>query len=195
MLTATTLRELRNHKLPALDARLAEINKGVRDIDPDKRKQIIEFKAKLTPTVLAAADKAQGRAMFNLACAACHTLYGEGGKNGPDLTGAGRDNLDYLLENIIDPSAIVAPDYRVSEVRLKDDRTLTGIIAERTERTLTLKTVTEVLAIDRRDVAAIKDSQFSLMPEGLLQALPPGQIANLLAYLMAKIQVAPPATK
>ena len=195
VLTATTLRELRNHKLPALDASLKEINKGVREIDADKRKQIAEFKVRLTPAVLATADKGQGRAMFNLACAACHTLYGEGGKNGPDLTGAGRDNLDYLLENIIDPSAVVAPDYRVSEIRLKDERTLTGIITERTERTVTLKTVTEILALDRRDIASMRETLLSLMPDGLLQALPPGQVANLIAYLMAKEQVALPVGK
>jgi len=49
-----------------------------------------------------------------MACAACHTLYGEGGKVGPDLTGGGRDNLDYLLENIVDPSAVVTADFRMS---------------------------------------------------------------------------------
>lgn len=194
-ISASTLRDLRNHNHAGLNQRLAEVMKAIRDAAEDKRKLIASFKARLTPETLAKADKAQGRAMFNLACAACHTLYGEGGKNGPDLTGAGRDNLDYLLENILDPSAVVAPDYRVSQIFLKDGRNLTGIIAARTERTLTLKTVSETLDLDQRDITTIKDSALSLMPDGLLQALPPEQVPNLIAYLMFKAQVPLPGGK
>src|SRR5207249_7154399 len=99
-------------------------------------------KAQLTPAALAKADKIQGRAAFNTACAACHTLYGEGGKVGPDLTGSGRDNLDYLLENIVDPSAVVTADFRMSIVDIKDGRVLNGLIAATTGRTLTFKMMT-----------------------------------------------------
>ena len=67
--------------------------------------------------------------IFNTACASCHTLYGEGGKVGPDLTGGGRNNLDYLLENIVDPSAVVTADFRMSILDLKDGRVLNGLIA------------------------------------------------------------------
>ncbi len=194
-ISASTLRDLRNHNHAGLNQRLAEVMKAIREAAEDKRKLITSFKARLTPEILAKADKSQGRAMYNLACAACHTLYGEGGKNGPDLTGAGRDNIDYLLENLLDPSAVVAPDYRVSQVFLKDARNLTGIIAARTERTLKLKTVTEVLDLDQRDITTIKDSALSLMPDGLLQALPPEQVPNLIAYLMFKAQVPLPGGK
>jgi len=89
------------------------------------------------------ADLSRGRLVFNTVCAACHTLYGEGGKVGPDLTGGGRDILDYLLENIVDPSATVTADFRMSIVELKDGRVLNTLLAARTERTLTLKTMTE----------------------------------------------------
>ena len=57
------------------------------------------------------------------------TLYGEGGKVGPDLTGGGRNNLDYLLENIVDPSAVVTADFRMSIVELKDGGVLNGLVA------------------------------------------------------------------
>ena len=63
----------------------------------------------------------------------CHTLYGEGGKIGPDLTGANRDNLEYLLENIADPSAVVAPDFRMSLITLKDGRVLAGMVTTKNE--------------------------------------------------------------
>ena len=52
-----------------------------------------------TPT-----DVNLGRAVFAKTCLNCHTLYGVGGKVGPEITGANRGNIDYLLENILDPS-------------------------------------------------------------------------------------------
>ena len=48
----------------------------------------------------------RGAKLFKKQCASCHQLFGEGGKIGPDITGAQRMNLDYMLENIIDPSAV-----------------------------------------------------------------------------------------
>src|SRR5204862_7557870 len=138
---------------------------------------------------VAKADTRQGRAAFNPACASCHTLCGEGGKIGPELTGGGRDNLDYLLENIVDPSAVVTADFRMSVVDLKDGRVLNALIAAKTERTLTLKTMTETLTVERSDIAGIRDSTLSLMPEGLLEALTPEQARDLVAYLMHQTQV------
>ena len=55
-------------------------------------------------------------------------LYGKGGKLGPDLTGSGRTNLDYLLENIVDPNSAVSADYRMNILHLKDGRVLSGMI-------------------------------------------------------------------
>ncbi|MEO8428844.1 MAG: c-type cytochrome, partial [Verrucomicrobiota bacterium] len=144
---------------------------------------------------LSQADKSQGRVVFNTACAACHTLYGDGGKVGPDLTGAGRDNLDYLLENTIDPSAVVTADFRMSVVNLKDGRVLNGLIAAKTDRTLTLKTMTETLTFERGEIQSVQESSLSLMPEGLLEALAPEQARDLIAYLMHKSQVPLPTPR
>ena len=142
------------------------------------------WKAQLTPAALAKADKNEGRLAFNIVCASCHTLYGEGGKVGPDLTGGGRNNIDYLLENILDPSAVVTADFRMSILDLKDGRVLNGLLAARTERTLTVKSMTESLTVERGEVVSIRESSVSLMPEGLLEGLAPEQARNLIAYLM-----------
>jgi len=139
--------------------------------------------------VLAAADKSAGRLVFNTACANCHTLYGHGGQVGPDLTGSNRDNLDYLLDNIVDPSAVVSADFRMSIVDLKDDRTLNGLIAAKTDHTLTLKTMTETVTLELAQIEKSQESSLSLMPEGLLEALTGSQQRDLIAYLMHRSQV------
>ena len=51
---------------------------------------------------------------------------GKAAKLGPDLTGSGRSNLDYILENVVDPSAVVSADYRMTILELKDGRFSAG---------------------------------------------------------------------
>ena len=108
--------------------------------------------------------------MFDRVCASCHKLYGHGGEIGPDLTGSGRDNLDYLLENIVDPSASVSADFRMVVVAMNDGRVLNGLVKAQTDRTLTLQTQTEALVLDRsRDrrrpaVAALADARRPARP-------------------------------
>src|SRR5262249_21788540 len=111
----------------------------------------------------------------------------------PDLTGGGRGNLDYLLENILDPSAVVTADFRMSIADLTDGSVLNGLIAAKTERTLTLKTMTETLTIERGEIANGRESSLSLMPEGLLEALTPLEARDLIAYLMYNGQVPLPS--
>ena len=94
----------------------------------------------------------------------------------------------------MDPSAVVTADFRMSIVELKDGRLLNALVAATTERTLTLKTMTETLTVERGEIAGIQESALSLMPEGLLDALPPEQARDLIAYLMHKSQVPLPAS-
>ena len=188
-ISAFHARQIRSLNEPSLNKKLAEAWGELRDSPGQNGQLIAKWKTQLTPATLAKADLSQGRAVFNLACAACHTLYGEGGKTGPDLTGAGRDNLDYLLENIADPSAVVSADFRMSVVKLKDGRILNGLVAAKTDRTITLKTMTETLTVERAEVESIEDSTLSLMPEGLLEALKPEQARDLIGYLMHPTQV------
>lgn len=188
-------RQIRSFNDAALNDQLGKAWGELREAAADKRALIAKLKTQLTPDALAKADKSAGRALFNLACANCHRLYGQGGEVGPDLTGSGRDNLDYLLDNIADPSAVVSADFRMTVANLKDGRTLNALVTARTERTLTLKTMTETVTIQRSDVTSLQESALSLMPEGLLEALTPEQQRDLIAYLMHKSQVPLPDGK
>jgi putative membrane-bound dehydrogenase-like protein len=182
-------RQIRSLNSPPVREKLAAVWGEFRDSAEDKRASIARWKRQFDREVLARADLGQGRSVFNTACASCHTLYGEGGKVGPDLTGGGRENLDYLLENIVDPSAVVTADFRMSVVELKDGRSLNALVAAKTERTVTFKTMTETVTVERGEIETVKDSALSLMPEGLLDSLEPEQARDLIAYLMHKVQV------
>jgi putative membrane-bound dehydrogenase-like protein len=191
-LTPFHARQIRSFNDTELNAKLTSTWGELRESDEEKRAFIAKLKAQFTADSLSSADKGRGRVVFNQACAACHRLYGEGGQAGPDLTGAGRDNLDYLLENIADPSAVVTADFRMTVVNLKDGRVLNGLLAAKTDRTLTLRTMTETLTIERKEVESTQESKLSLMPEGLLESLTDAQRRDLIAYLMHPAQVSLP---
>jgi putative heme-binding domain-containing protein len=187
-------RQIRNFDDAALNTQLAKAWGELRNSAADKQQLMAKLKQQLTPATLAKADKSNGRVVFTLLCASCHRLYGQGGEVGPDLTGAGRDNLDYLLANIADPSAEVSADFRMTAVEMKDGRVFNALITAKTGRTLTLKTMTETLSVERADIAKQQESALSIMPEGLLEALAPEQQRDLIAYLMQMTQVPLPAT-
>lgn len=133
-----------------------------------------------------AGNPAQGHALFTRHCAACHTLFGEGAKIGPDLTTANRQDRDALLLNIVDPNVIVRKEYLSSTIATSDGRILTGLVVESTADTLVLAdTKGEKTRILRHDVAKIADAPVSLMPERLLSTLKPNELRDLFAYLQA----------
>lgn len=188
-LTAFHARQIRAFNDEALTKQLVDAWGELRESAADKKQLIEKFKTQLTPDVLAKANLSQGRMLFTAVCGSCHIMYGQGGKIGPDLTGSGRASLDYLLENIADPSGVVSADFRMSILTLKDGRILSGVITESNDRTLTLRTVAEPLTVDRSEVVKQETSPMSMMPEGLLLAFQSDQIRDLIAYLMHPVQV------
>ena len=188
-LTPVFARQIRSFNDPALTTKLTEIWGETRESSDDKQKLMAELKAKLTPEFIRRGDPRQGRALFASICAACHKLYGEGNAFGPDLTGSGRYEIAYLIENIVDPSAVVAADYRMMVVTLKDGRVLNGTLGAKTERTVTLRMMTAETTVDRADIVKQEQLAVSMMPEGLLTALNDGQVSDLVSYLMTAAQV------
>lgn len=185
-------RQIRNLGDEALTKLLTEAWGEIRDTPEAKKAEFAKWEAVLKPEALAKADESKGRLMFTAACGACHKMYGQGGAIGPELTGSDRRNLKYLLENILDPSAVVPADFRVSIFHLKDGRTISGVIPEQTERTLTIQTPAERLTLERTQIVKQEQMPQSLMPEGLLSALGEENVLNLIAYLMGEGQVEMP---
>ncbi len=182
-------RQIRGFNDPALTKLLTDAWGELREPAADKKALIAKVKARLTPDVLAKADHSAGRATFSTVCATCHRLYGQGGEIGPDLTGSGRDNLDYLLENIADPSAVVNADFRMTIAELKDGRMLAGVVPAQTARTVTIRALTGSTTVERSEIKKLEQSAVSMMPEGLLEALSETQVRDLIGYLMQRSQV------
>jgi putative heme-binding domain-containing protein len=187
-LTAATARQLSNLADPDIDKFVAEVWGSVRTTPQAKLDEMAKFQKLITDERVARADPSRGRAVFAKTCAQCHTLYGEGGKVGPDLTGSDRANLDYFLQNVTDPSAIIAKEFQVSMIRTKDKRIVTGIATE-TDHAIRVVSDTGTVLIPKEEVDKVKLSELSMMPEGLLNALSEQDVLDLVAYLRTTKQV------
>ena len=183
-LTAWHARQIRSFNRDDLSKKLVAVWGEVRDTSAEKQQLLQTQRNSLTSDTLGKANLESGRAIFQKNCANCHTLFGQGGAIGPDLTGSNRKNLEYLLENVIDPSASVAADFRISLLQLADGRVVNGIIGTTTERTITVQTATEKMVLPRQEVELVTPSKLSLMPDNLLSNLTPDQVRDLIGYLM-----------
>lgn len=189
-----TVRQLRAFHDSGID-RVLEKLWGAADSTPGERKEEIErLRTLLAPERLARSDASRGRGVFDSTCGRCHRLFGEGGEVGPELTGADRGNLFYLLENIVDPNATVAEDFRAVTVVTRRGRVLSGILVEDAGDRLAIRTIEERVVLPKRDVVTVEKSDLSMMPEGLLDRLDPEDVCDLVAYLQSANQVPrPPA--
>ena len=194
-LTAFDVRQIQSLNKEHLTQRTTELWGEIRNSPAEKLARIQMFKKTLTPETIQQANRPNGRHLFNQTCAKCHRMFGEGDSVGPDLTGSNRANLDYLLENILDPSAVVTKDFRMSILALVDGRTINGLIVEKTDKTITVQTQTDRQTIQLQDVDVINTTNLSPMPDGLFDNLTDAQIRDLIAYLMHPSQVELPATR
>ena len=191
-ITAPFARQLQGLHDADIDAWLAKNWGAVRTTSADTQKQIATFKKFLTTDSILRANASHGRALFAQSCAICHNMFGEGAKIGPELPGSFED-VDYLLQNIIDPNAIIGKDYQQTFVETKDGRMVSGVLASDDADIVTLKTLAGPAKVSRADIKSIEVSPNSLMPAGLLNALDEDSVRDLFLYLRQRQQVPLPA--
>ena len=189
-LTAFTIRQLQSLENEEIAKGIQKVWGEVRASPADKAKLIANYKQQLTPDTLQHANLTVGRQIFQQTCAPCHQLFDTGKKIGPNLTGSQRSNLDYVLENLIDPSAIVSREYRMQTITTTSGRIITGQVIAESENAVTIQTVNDRLVVPLDEIEDHSTSPLSVMPEGLLQDLSSEQVRDLVAYLASAKQVA-----
>lgn len=192
-LSAEIVRQLRNLNDAELDKRIGEVW-GVVRTTPKERLALIKKMSSMLKRPTRPPDLALGRALYNKTCAQCHALFGAGGKVGPDITGANRGSVEYLVENILDPSSVIPKEYAATVITLTNGRVITGIVKEETARAITVLTQEETLTIPLKDIETRVASATSMMPDDLLKGLSDYEVSSLVAYLQSAVQVGPLAT-
>lgn len=158
-------------------------------------KEHARLKAVLTPAFLRKGNPPEGRALFKSVCANCHALFDDGAKIAPNLTGSNRADINYLLENITNPSAVLGKDYELHVFTLKDGSAAAGLVRAETANAFTVQTLTAEVTISKNDIKSREQPGISMMPAGLLTALTNEQARDLIAYLTSPAQVPMPGGK
>jgi putative heme-binding domain-containing protein len=159
---------------------------------PFVKKWTLEELAPLLETKLKQRDFDRGRTLFAAAnCFACHRFAGEGGANGPDLTGlAGRFSPKDLLESVVDPSKVISDQYAAVVIRNNDGQTITGRIVNLHGDTLHVNTdmlnPNGIVNVKRQDIDVMQPAKTSMMPNGLLDTLQEDEALDLMAFLLSR---------
>ena len=126
----------------------------------------------------------RGRELFAASCLACHQQGGKGGQIGPALDGVGLTGVEALLRNLLTPSAAMESAYRTYRVVARDGTVHEGFLAEERADAIVLRPPGSAdRTLPRGEIRESAYLRRSLMPEGLLEAMPGEQVTDLLAHL------------
>ncbi|MBI5773780.1 MAG: c-type cytochrome, partial [Verrucomicrobia bacterium] len=143
-----------------------------------------EIIAKYQSVAMLKGDGAKGATVFANNCASCHAYLGRGHELGPNLSVFRPKPVPDFLVAILDPNAAMDARFTVYNVETKDGRSLTGVIGSETATSLVVAQAGGLKdTILRSDIAELRASTLSLMPEGLEAVLAPQDIADLIAFI------------
>ncbi len=178
---ANIARTLTASKNPNFSERAIRLLGRYRDADADKLKIIAEKKKAV---LTGEPNWKHGHEIAQKTCFVCHKFYGEGEEVGPDLTGVGRSTLDALLANVIDPNQIIGKGYENVLIETKDGRAVSGRMVENSDTQIKLLAAGPVEnLVAKSDIATMRVSELSVMPEGLEQ-MPDEDFRDLIWFIL-----------
>lgn len=133
-------------------------------------------------------DPEAGKALFFdlVECVKCHAIKGEGGNVGPELTMiAGTRDPPYIVESIVNPSAVIASGFEPYQVITKDGRSISGVKKAEDEHVIVLMdSQGELHRIPKSEAQKIDPQPLSIMPGNFAELLTIKDFHDLLAFLL-----------
>jgi putative heme-binding domain-containing protein len=138
--------------------------------------------------VRASGDVKRGAEIFRraeLGCIACHTVNGQGGNIGPNLSALGTAQpVDFIIGAILDPQKEIKEGFMSVEVTTKDGEEYQGHPVRETATEFVLRDVLQQREVRlRRDNIQEKKQRGSVMPAGLSDTLTRAEFRDLVRFL------------
>ena len=141
-------------------------------------------RSKYLPALRLEGDRDSGAAIFGEVCAECHKIGDAGHEVGPDLLGLTTRYKEQLLADILIPNQAVETGYEEYVVETVDGRSLSGVIAEETPTSITIRRAKgEQDTVLRGNVESMYSLSLSAMPEDLEKSIGLQGMADLIAYI------------
>ena len=153
-----------------------------------RRREEADSTANLVALIRTQGNAKRGEEIFRraeLGCIACHSINGQGGNIGPDLSALGTAQpLDFIIGAILDPQKEIKEGYMSISIITQDGEELQGYLRRESPDDLTIRDV-----LQNRDIrlprSRIKEKRQngSVMPTGLADSLSHTELADLIRYL------------
>ncbi|MFP6677340.1 MAG: PVC-type heme-binding CxxCH protein [Pirellulaceae bacterium] len=183
-ITLEQLRRVALHDDERIDALVRKHWGNIRAGTPEEK--LAEIRRITNDLRASVGNVSTGRQVFKKQCANCHKLFGEGLEIGPDLTKANRQDRSFLLVSLVDPNAQIRKEYLSYILVTNSGRVVTGLLTEQNATSVTLLGAKDERTVIVRDnIAEMRLSPNSLMPEDTLKPLTPQQLRDLFRYLQS----------
>jgi putative heme-binding domain-containing protein len=170
-------------RLPSFKERYEKLTAGLAPASAGLQKLIQARQAGFNPE-LASAER--GAVVFEKNCGVCHQMGGKGAVVGPQLDGVGTRGLERLIEDVLDSNRNVDPEFRATNLTLKDDTAITGLLRrEEGEVFVFADTTGREISVRKIDIAERRESELSLMPSNFGDLLTAQDFNDLLAFLLS----------
>ncbi|GIW79506.1 MAG: hypothetical protein KatS3mg105_1313 [Gemmatales bacterium] len=160
-----------------------------RFLPPNERRQLLGAVVKLDDILRLRGNADAGKKLFfeakTMQCKNCHRIQNVGGVVGPDLSHIGKKySPRQILENIIEPSKVIEPEFITYLVETKDGRVLSGVLAKKSATEVVLRDAqAREVRIAMDNVERISPLRASIMPELLHRDMTAQELADLVAFL------------
>lgn len=172
-------------RLPDFSGRYERLTSGQSPASAELQKLLQTRLAGFDP---ATASARRGALVFEKNCAVCHQMGGQGVVVGPQLDGVGTRGLERLIEDVLDANRNVDPEFRVSNVTLKDDTAVTGLLRREEGEVLVFADTTgKEIAVRKSEIAERRESELSLMPSNFGDVLSVEEFNDLIAFLLSPV--------
>lgn len=121
----------------------------------------------------------------DLACTKCHSIQGDGGKIGPDLSMIGiKGSKENLFDSILTPDKAIADQYVQYTIETKNGVVMTGLVVEETADYVVLRDANgKDTKLAMREIEQRSKSAKSIMPDNLASYLTEEELIDVVAYL------------
>ena len=185
-LTAFNAHQMSNLSDQELNERLTKEWGMIGQSSTELKSEIAKTSAAYKSAPLWAFSDGEGAAHFKRLCASCHLPNQETESLAPKLAGSGSKGIEYLVENVIDPNAVIGRDFQARIIVTREGRVITGLIEKETDSSITIRTLTESVTVAKSEIEETKISLNSFMPEGLLRNLNDREQIELFKFLMGQ---------
>jgi putative heme-binding domain-containing protein len=183
LLQPVQLARLRQHPL----ATLAERFRALESLGGEATRE--EVLARYLDATHSQGDAARGQKVYERACASCHRRGSNFlGEVGPNLASVVSHTKEKLLRNILIPSADIQPGFHAFTCLLEEGEVIAGVLASETANSIAIKQANgEVRSIPREEIQQLRNSNRSLMPDGLEATIQVEEMRDLIEYLQQPI--------